>query len=413
MIIFHGMNDQRIPRLLAGTLARHLAQAPVVVLTGARQTGKSTLVRDLLPGPPRRYLSLDDLDVLEQAQREPDALLRGDEPITLDEVQRVPEILLAVKRAVDRRRVAGRFLLTGSANLLLMRRVSETLAGRAQYLTLWPFTRRERAQIAPGSGLWAQLLHAAPDHWPGILRAASAPDDWRALARRGGYPEAALEPDDAARAAWFAGYVRTYLERDLQDLSVVSSLVDFRRLMRLAALRMGQLLNQADLARDAGLSPATTHRWLNLLETSYQILLVPGYAVNPSKRAIKSPKLYWTDPGLALHLSGNPAPDGAHLEALILGDVLQWREQELRKPELLFWRTAAGAEVDFVLEHDGRLLATELKTSARVGPGDAGGLKRFLREYGPRTPGALLLYDGPEIRWVADRVLAAPWWSLV
>src|SRR2546427_450498 len=209
-----------LPRLAATALAHAASVMPVTVVTGARQTGKSTLVRDLAPAGERPYFTLDDLDVLEQASDAPDDLVARAERLTLDEVQRAPQLLLAVKRAVDRRRRAGRFLLTGSANLLLMHQVSETLAGRATYLTLWPMTRREQIGMGRG-GIWQELLDAKDDEWPDVIAAQRiASEDWRTLARRGGYPVPALDlHSEDSRATWFAGYVQTYLERDLRELS--------------------------------------------------------------------------------------------------------------------------------------------------------------------------------------------------
>src|SRR5512134_1812458 len=193
MIIMHGMADRAtLPRLVSSALGERLRAMPALVVTGPRQAGKSTLVLHLAPGK-RRYRTLDDLDVLDAAQRDPEALLGGTEALTLDEVQRAPELLHAVKRAIDQRRVAGRYLLTGSANLLMMRQVSESLAGRASYLTLWPMTRRE--QRGEGrAGLWEELLATPEAKWLDLL--ASQPDtaeDWRALALRGGFPTPALE----------------------------------------------------------------------------------------------------------------------------------------------------------------------------------------------------------------------------
>lgn len=231
-----------MPRHLQQVLAERLRVMPAVVVTGARQSGKSTLVQVLTPGE-RRFLSLDDLDVADLARRDPEALVGGPMPVTLDEVQREPGLMSSVKRAIDRERRAGQFLLTGSANLLLMRRVSESLAGRASYLTLWPMSRREQRGMGR-CGVWEKLLGTDDSGWLDLLRAgASDPEDWRALTRRGGFPTPAIHmKSQAERTVWFEGYVRTYLERDLQTLSAISALPDFRRLMRAACLRLGQLL---------------------------------------------------------------------------------------------------------------------------------------------------------------------------
>jgi predicted AAA+ superfamily ATPase len=415
MDIMHSMNGfTPLLRALTATLTAALRAFPIAVVTGARQTGKSTLVRSLLNGGTRTYLTLDDFEVLERARLEPDALVRGAARTTLDEVQRSPDLLLAVKRAADERRAPGRFLLTGSANLLLMRRVSETLAGRAVHLTLWPLTRREQHGLGT-AGAWSRLLEARDRSWADVLRQEDAPaEDWKVLARRGGYPTPAHElRDPAARAQWFAGYTRTYLERDLQDLSSVSSLVDFRRLMRVACLRLGNLVNQTEIGRDVGLPQPTVHRHLDLLETSYQLVRVPAFAVNRTKRLIKTPKLYWCDTGLALHLAGEDEPRGAHLENLILCDILSWRDASRDGAEILYWRTTVGDEVDFVIEWKGKLLPIEVKATSRPRLADVKSLRLFREEYRDRTRAGLLLHTGSEITWLAEGILAAPWWTVI
>ena len=412
MIIIHGMNRfQVLPRLVSQPLALALRSFPVVVITGSRQTGKSTLVR---LSEERTYLTLDHLEILDRARREPEALVRSADRMTLDEVQRSPDLLLAVKRAVDEHKSPGRFLLTGSANLLLMQKISESLAGRAAYLTLWPLTRRE--QLGAGTaGAWSRLFEAEDQSWRDLLEAESAvAEDWRDLARRGGYPIPAHElSDPEARVLWFDGYTRTYLERDLQELSTVTSLVDFRRLMRAACLRLGNLVQQTELGRDVGLPQPTVHRHLALLETSYQLVRVPAYSVNRTKRLLKSPKLYWCDTGLALHLAGETEPRGAHLENLILADLLAWRDSRIPRPEVLYWRTTTGDEVDFVIEWQGRILPVEVKATSQPRLSDARGLLAFRAEYPDITRAGLLLHTGTETGWIAQGVLAAPWWRVI
>jgi len=409
----HAMDAANLPRLVAQSLAERLGVMPAVVVTGARQTGKSTLAQELAPGK-RRYFSLDDLDVADAARRDPELLVGGDQPVTLDEVQREPDLLRAVKRAIDRKRRPGQFLLTGSANLLLMRQVSESLAGRASYLTLWSMTRREQAGLGR-CGLWNELLAARDEDWLDLLSAEpDKPEDWRVLARRGGFPTPAVHMRTAReRSVWFDGYVRTYLERDLQELSSIVALPDFRRLMRAVCLRLGQLVNQTELGRDVALAQPTVHRYLNLLETSYQLVRLPAYAVNRTKRLIKSPKLYWGDTGVALHLGGSNEPGGAHLENLVLHDLLAWRDARLDRAEVCYWRTAIGEEVDFVIEAGGRLLPIEVKATGRPRLGDATHLRTFRAEYGRKARAGLLLHTGSTLEWLAPDVLAAPWWRVL
>lgn len=409
----HAMDPATLPRHVTASLADRLRVMPAVVVTGSRQTGKSTLALDLAPAS-RRYWSLDDLDVLDSARRDPDLLTGGDQPVTLDEVQREPDLLLAVKRAIDRHRRPGQFLLTGSANLLLMRQVSESLAGRASYLTLWPMTRREQSGLGR-CGLWDELLGARDEEWLDLLaEQPDAAEDWHALARRGGFPSPAVHLQTAQeRAIWFDGYVRTYLERDLQDLSAIAALPDFRRLMQAACLRLGQLLNQTELGRDVALPQPTVHRYLNLLEASYMLIRLPAYATNRTKRLIKSPRLYWGDTGLALHLAGSAEPGGAHLENLVLHDLLAWRDARLERAEVFYWRTAIGEEVDLVIESGGRLLPIEIKATGRPRLADTKHLRTFRSEYGRKARAGLLLHTGRTLEWLAPDVLAVPWWRVV
>jgi hypothetical protein len=410
------VNDlQYLPRALTRVVEQALTTFPVVVLTGARQTGKTTLARHLPSAGRRTFRSLDDLRVLEQAEREPDLLVHEAPLLTLDEVQRVPDLLRAVKRAVDEHRRPGRFLLTGSANLLLMSRVSESLAGRAVYVRLGPLTQGE--QSGQGAvGPWSGLL-AAPsaDAALAVLRARTPGQrDWSDAAQRGGYPPVlGLSATDQAR--WFEGYVTTYLERDVQQIASIAALADFRRLLRIAALRVGGILNQAEIARDAGLARPTVHRYLNLLEVSFQIRKLPPYAVNPTVRLVKTPKLYWTDCGLAAHLAGlSDAAElradqrcGAYLENLILAELDAWRECVAPRPEIFYWRTASGTEVDFVIEHQRRLVPIEVKAGSRARTADAAGVERFLEQY-PRAKWGLVMHTGSDCYALSRRVIAAP-----
>jgi uncharacterized protein len=389
---------------------------PVVVVMGARQTGKSTLVRTDPRIGQRPYLTLDDFDLRAQAQDAPDDLVRRAPVMTIDEVQREPDLVIAIKRAVDedRPRRPGRYILTGSANLLLMKRVSETLAGRATYIPLYPLTRGER--LGSGTaGIWSELLDTPVGDWFDLVQDRDAiPADWRPLARTGGFPTPAHEMEsDEARTAWFRGYVQTYLERDLQDLAAIDNLVDFRRLMRAACLRIGGVVNQADMARDTGISRATLHRYLNLLETSFQAVRIEPYSVNRTKRLVKSPRLYWGDTGLAMHLAGEETPRGAHLENLVLTDLIAWRGALATDAQILFWRTHDGEEVDFVIEAADRLLAIEVKAAATVTHADARHLRTFRSQYGSAVAGSLLLHGGNDVFWVSEGVLAVPWWRIM
>ena len=235
-------------------------------------------------------------------------------------------------------------------------------------------------------------------------------ESWQRLADRGGYPVPAFRMHDREeRRLWFDGY----LERDLRQLAAVEHLADFRRLMRAACLRLGNVLNQADLARDVGLPPSTAKRYMNLMETSFQLVRLEPYAVNRTKRLVKSPKLFWTDSGLAMYVAGEREPRGAHLENIVLNDLLSWRDTCGDRPQVLYWRTDGTAEVDFVIERGDRLLPVEVKSGARVTCSDTNSLRLFLDEYSDLADGALVLYAGDEVFWIADQILAVPWWRMV
>lgn len=405
----HMQSVKYLPRLVQPRVAALCDVFPVVVVTGARQTGKSTLVRRPELFPDHRYLTLDDVMVRDQARRDPELLLDRAERLVIDEVQHAPDLLLAIKRRVDENRSRGQYVLTGSSDLLLQRNVSESLAGRAGYVPLWPLTRRE--QLGQGTaGIWTELIETEPAQWPELLEAQGAPEEaWQVLAARGGYPTPAHElRQPEQRSHWFDGYAATYLERDLQQLSAIENLANMRRLMAALCLRLGGLMNQAELSRDLGLPSSTVQRFLNLLEVSYQLVKVPGYSVNRTRRLIKAPKIYWSDTGLAMHLGAQTSPRGAHLENLLLTDLLAWAGTAPKRPNVLHWRTVTGAEVDFVIELPDRLLPIEVKASRRVTHGDARHLRTFLADY-PAAPGALLLYDGDDLFWMDQGILATPW----
>ena len=408
------MTPHYLPRVVEPVLRDALAVMPVTVLTGARQTGKSTLVRSAADTSGRTFLTLDDPTVQDRARNAPDQLLAEGPRLTLDEVQREPSLLLAVKRAVDANRVPGQFLLTGSANLLLLKSVAESLMGRASYVTLWPMTRREQRGLAT-AGIWSDLLRIDHSAWrERIADQPSAHEPWQSLALRGGYPTPATAlPSDDARRIWFDGYVRTWLERDLRDLTAIDRLPDFRRLMTATALRVGGIPQQANMARELGMPPTTVQRYLDVLEMSYQLLRIPAYSVNRTKRLIKSPKLYWSDTGVAMHLAGESTPRGAHLENLVATDLCAWADTQGMRASILHWRTTKGAEVDFVIETAQRVLPIEVKASSRVGTSDARHLESFLDEYASHAQAGLLMYDGPETFWLTRRVLVAPWWKLM
>ena len=408
------MNTSR-KRWLAAQLEAALKVLPVAVVTGARQTGKTTLARNI--DAQRPYFTLDDIAILGQAQEQPDTLC-AHPPLTLDEVQRVPGLLLAVKRQVDRQRNAGDFLLTGSANLSLMGHVSESLAGRAAYLDLPPFCPREWLQSPKKLSPIDSLFDADFDyrHWP------SDTGDWSQWLLRGGYPSVLQLDSDQARDIWFAGYTQSYLERDLRQLSDVAKLPDFRRFMALAAQRTARLLNQAELARGAALTQPTCHRYLNLLEAGCLITRLPTYATNPTTSLIKARKLLWNDCGLGAWLAGirsRPAlaarmDQGFWLEQTIFQSLQAWRSLGSANRHLYYWRDRSGNEVDFILEQQGKVVAIEIKASAQATLEDTRGLLAFRSglSKGTQFCTGVVLHSG-EARPLGENMYALPWNWLV
>ena len=398
----HYLAREITPRLLQA-----LRRLPVVVLSGLRQTGKSTLLQHepgLTEG--RAYRTLDDFATLAAARTNPEALLA--DAAVVDEVQRCPELLLALKRNVDEHRRPGRFILSGSANLALLGHVSDTLAGRAAYFTLHPMTRREARGHTQKPPFLVGFVRS-----PGLPHGAAEPLSGREV-QSGGLPPACLGPADAV-ADWFRGYVQTYVERDVRQLSQITDLVAFRTLAQLAALRTGQVLVISTLARDAKLSSATAGRYLDLLETSFLIRRLPPFLKNRSSRLIKSPKLHVTDSGLAAYLAGvdtlEPGRDdairGALFETYVAQNLAALLEAHLPDAQLAYWHEQGRHEVDFVIEWGRNVYAIEVKAATRWSESDLRGLRAFV-DRTPACVAAVLAYNGREAVKLDGKLFAIP-----
>jgi uncharacterized protein len=396
-----------LSREIAARLGRAMRHLPVLVLSGLRQTGKSTLLRnEPALAKDHRYLTLDDFPVLAAAQANPESLL--EEAAIIDEVQRCPGLLVAVKKKVDEDRRPGRFILSGSANLALLGQVAETLAGRASYYTLHPMTRREMRRQTTQRPFIAQFLDE-PALSPGQ---ADPVTDQEVLV--GGLPPACLGGADGA-AEWFRGYVQTYVERDVRQLSQIGNLVSFHTLAQLAALRTGQVLAISTLARDAKLNAATAGRYLDLLEASFLVRRLPPFLKNRSSRLIKSPKLYFTDSGLAAHLAGatslDPGRDewlrGALFETYVAQNLAALLEAHVPDAQLAFWHEQGRHEVDFVIEVGYQVVALEVKAATRWQESDLSGLRAFVART-PACRAAVLAYNGREAVHLEERLWAVP-----
>lgn len=397
-----------VPRGLAATIRRAARTFPVVLVTGSRQAGKTTLLREEF-GRGRGYVSLERPDVRERALADPVAFLEDHEPpLILDEVQHAPELLPWIKDAVDQDRRPGRWLLTGSQSFPLMRGVSETLAGRVAVLQLDPFSTAEVAG-KPGADPFVRAFGK------GRSSTKAEPPDLADWLLRGSYPEIRLDRR-VDRELWFSSYVQTYLERDVRDLLQVADLGTFHRFLRLAASRTGQLLNLAELGREAGISGPTARRWLSVLEASHVIHLLQPHHRNFGKRMRKSPKVVWLDPGLPTFLLGlrdrealmHGPTAGALVENAVTSEWIKALRQRGDGGEAWFWRSAAGLEVDLVLERNGILHAVEVKATRTPTPRHADALAAWLELAGEGSRGVLACaIDEP--RSLRPGIRAVPW----
>ena len=390
-----------LARHCAARLRTALADRPVVLLHGARQSGKTTLVRAVSEQTGASYVTLDDLTALAAARGDPAGFLAGfAQPLVLDEVQRAPELLVAIKAAVDRRRTPGRFLLTGSANVLLVPKVAESLAGRMEIVNLWPFSQGEIEGAAEG------FIDAAFAEAPPAF--GRSPNSGRLTERvlRGGYPEAVTLALPDRRRAWFDAYLMTILQRDVRDLARIEGLAELPRLLALLAARPMAQLNHADLSRGTGLPQSTLKRYFALLETVFLVRLLPPWYANIGKRLVKTPKVLLTDTGLAAHLMGiddaRLAQDrsllGGLLESFVAMELVKQVGWSIDPPALHHFRTHEGDEVDLVLERrNGALVGIEVKSAATVSTSDFKGLRALAEAAGRRFRRGFVLYTGTEV----------------
>ena len=406
-------------RVIEKALRDALADTPVVLVGGARQTGKTTLVRgEGITAAPGNYSTLDDLNALAAASTDPTGFLSGlmssGEPVILDEVQRAPGLFPVIKANVDRDRRPGRFLLTGSSNVLLLPRISESLAGRIEILTLWPLSQ---AEIQGTNPRFVDSLFA--DDSP-VKRYAGIPAATRAdiVARvvRGGYPEP-MSRQPARRSKWFESYLITILQRDVRDLANIEGLTHMPRLLAILAARTSSLLNISDISRTANIPYSTLSRYLALLETTYLVRTVPAWSGNLTTRLIKSPKIVLNDTGLASHLLGlsearllqEPSHLGGLLENFVTMEVLKDIGSSESNPTLYHWHTANREEVDLLLELlDGRLVGIEVKASGTVGAGDFKGLRALEAMAAERFVRGVILYTGERAVQFGGKLFAVP-----
>jgi len=388
-----------IEREIATELQHLAATFPVIALVGPRQVGKTSLLEHVFPK--YEYCSLDVGVNAEAAETRPQEFLeRHPPPVILDEVQYAPSFFRQIKTFVDRRKgERGLFLLTGSQNFLLMENLSESLA--------------DRAAVIPFLGL-------SGSEWEAATRNQTN-SSWKDFLWRGGFPRLWAEPDSPiSRDRWYQGYVSTYLERDVRRLLNVGNLRDFERFIRACAARCGQTLNLSELGLDVGIYTTTSKQWLSVLQASNQVFLLEPYFRSLGKRLAKSPKLYFTDTGLAAYLMGFSSPDslwtsreaGALWETHVINQWVRWRDWHEPTMGLWYWRDQGGNEVDLVMEKDQRLIGVECKMKERPSVNDLKAVSRFKTFYGEERVARSYLACPVDMAFdMAPNVTVVPGWK--
>jgi len=357
------------PRTMSASCLAASDQFPVILLTGPRQVGKTTLLQRLA-GKDRRYATLDDPTLRELAQADPSLFLqRYEPPVLIDEIQYAPQLLPLIKMAADRQRKRGLFWLTGSQQFHLMKGVSETLAGRVSILSLPGFSSRERRRgdlSLPPFLPTAKVLEAREASAPTLTLKRLYADIWL-----GSYP-ALVTKQVRDRDLFYSSYLQTYLQRDVKDLAQVGNEVAFIRFLKACAARTGQMLNLTDLARDADVAVNTAKNWMSILQASFQVFLLQPYHTNITKRLVKTPKLYFLDTGLCAYLTGWSSPEtleagamgGALLETYAVVEVLKSWWNRGKEPPVYYYRDKDGKEIDLLLLMDRSIHPVEIKKSA-------------------------------------------------
>jgi len=401
-----------IPRTLEADILDMSEQFKVLLLTGPRQAGKTTLLRRLC-GEKRKYLSLDDILLRETASQDPRLFLQDHPPpVLIDEIQYAPQLLPYIKMHVDETQRTGEFWLTGSQQFQMMRNVSESLAGRVCIIDLLGFSSRESdGRETPGLPFFSEPEHVAA--WLESARTLEKPELFEEI-WRGWWPDL-VTGAVRERARFYEAYVRTYLERDVRDLEQVGDLIVFQQFLTACAARTGQVLNLSALARDTGVTVKTAKRWLSILEASYQVKLVQPWYRNIGKRMVKSPKLYFLDTGLCAYLTlwsdsktlAAGAMNGAIFETWVFAEILKSWWNRGRNPGLYYYRDKDGKEIDFIFDWNGRLWPMEAKLAANPSREWLRPFKTLERHGVPLGMGAVICMYPDRIS-LSDNVTALP-----
>lgn len=401
-----------LPRHAAAEVKRALSDTRVVFINGGRQVGKSTLAQQVLKGNRgARLLTLDDEPLLAAAHDDPVSFAQHDGTLLIDEVQRAPELFLAIKAAVDRNNKPGQFLLTGSAQVLALPRLSDSLVGRMEIVELWPFSQGE---INRHTERFIENLLAGGE----ALDATGSLDKlgYLEIAVQGGFPEAVARTSDR-RSRWFESYIKTLIQRDIKDLAKIERLGELPRILRLVGARTAGVINVDSLAGNSRVPPSTLRRYLTLLETAFLIQQVPAWSNNKTTRVVRAPKIFFTDSGLAVHLLGataaglaRPAGNaGQILENFVVMELRRQLSWSSERATLHHMRTKEHVEVDAVIEAaDGRVAGVEVKAAATVRSSDFAGLRYLAGKAGARFVAGVVLYTGTEPLSFGNKLRAVP-----
>ncbi|MEW5758826.1 MAG: ATP-binding protein [Candidatus Omnitrophota bacterium] len=406
-----------INRIQLNLLKTYLRKFPVVAIIGARQTGKTTLVRNLLDQK-RAFFTLDDPAILLVANQNPQSFLEQAPYITIDEVQRCPSLLLEIKRIVDQKRIPGQFIITGSSNIMMLPKISETLSGRIAFIELEPLTIYEIYSTSLNTPKAIEIITSKTGNacWKILTDLKITKLPLEKILFNGGYPTAWLEANDSLRQEWFRSYIRTYLERDVRDLSRIQKLFEYQKFLALTAFRSAQILERSNLAKDAGIPYTTAGHFFDLLIATFQLFLLPPYFRNIGKRLIKSPKLIWNDTGIASYLQGITSwqeairlgRDSFLMENKIALELKTLLSVYLPSSKLFYWRTSAGAEVDILIENNNRLVPIEVKWREEVSLKDIVGLENFLKDFKNSAYFGIVLYRGKQLLKLKENIFLVP-----
>ena len=400
-----------VPRRVRSQVETALADTRVVLISGPRQAGKTTLARQVA-GQDRPYLTLDDAATLEAARSDPTGFVRGLKRAVIDEVQRAPELMLAIKESVDRDQEPGRFLLTGSANLATLPAIADSLAGRMAVISLLPFAQ---AELLGTPGQFLERIFAGEG-----APVASEPVIGDALVEivlRGGYPEAIRRTASARRRAWLEDYVALILDRDVRDIANIDQLDRLPRLLDVLAEHAGQLVNHSSFGAALALSSVTAQKYVGILERLFLVRMVPPWSSNRLNRLVKTPKLHFLDTGLLGMLRDADLEEiradrtrfGPILESFVVSEVLKLSTWSERKLTFSHFRTKDQDEVDLVIEdRRGRVVGIEVKASATVRAQDFRGLRQLQEAVGDRFVHGLVLHDHDRVTPFGERLHAAP-----